>query len=396
MKKKDFRMDRSYIEKEKNNIKKVYDILEKNVFEDENSFAIIALSGGPDSIYLAEITYNYLLNERKVLKENIPNYMIAVHVNHMIRREAKDDEILAKEFCKSRNIPFVVYSENMEKEAEIAKESVETYSRNYRYNTFKKEAEKYLKEKEKNNLNINPKVSILTAHTYDDNAETIFLRLMRGTSKKGLEGISKSTKISDNIYLVRPILNIKKENLIEYLKNNDIKYAVDKTNFETEYTRNKVRNILFKEIKNYGFDITRSLNSLSENIKEEEKYIEKEIEKAIIECEIKLKKDDLEKKKDGKLDYKKIKIYDIDKLINYDKYIVKRVIVKTIEDMWYGSNNVTSINIEDIYMLIKNNINGKKLYPNKNILVEIEKKGKYQKDEKLSSSQKVVSFKKIK
>lgn len=389
-------MDRAYIEKEKNNIKKIYDVLEKNVFEDENSFAIIALSGGPDSIYLAEITYNYLLNERKVLKENISNYMIAVHVNHMIRREAKDDEILAKEFCKLRNIPFVVYSENMEREAEIAKESVETYSRNYRYDIFKKEAEKYLKGKEKNNLNINPKVSILTAHTYDDNAETIFLRLMRGTSKKGLEGIAKNTKISDNIYLVRPILNIKKENLIEYLKNNDIKYAVDKTNFETEYTRNKVRNILFKEIKDYGFDITRSLNSLSENIKEEEKYLEKELEKVISECEIELEKDYLEKKNEGKLDYKKIKIYDIDKLINYDKYIVKRVIVKTIEDMWYGSNNVTSINIEDIYMLIKNNINGKKLYPNKNILVEIERKEKYQKEEKLSNSQKVVSFKKIK
>lgn len=396
MKKKDFRMDRAYIEKEKNNIKKIYDILEKNVFENENSFAIIALSGGPDSIYLAEMTYNYLLNEINVLKENIPNYMMAVHVNHMIRREAKSDEILAKEFCKLRNIPFVVYSENMEREAEIAKESVETYSRNYRYDIFKKEAEKYLKGKEKNNLNINPKVSILTAHTYDDNAETIFLRLMRGTSKKGLEGIAKNTKISDNIYLVRPILNIKKENLIEYLKNNDIKYAVDKTNFETEYTRNKVRNILFKEIKDYGFDITRSLNSLSENIKEEEKYLEKELEKVISECEIELEKDYLEKKNEGKLDYKKIKIYDIDKLINYDKYIVKRVIVKTIEDMWYGSNNVTSINIEDIYMLIKNNINGKKLYPNKNILVEIERKEKYQKEEKLSNSQKVVSFKKIK
>lgn len=396
MKKKDFRMVRAYIEKEKNNIKKIYDILEKNVFENENSFAIIALSGGPDSIYLAEMTYNYLLNEINVLKENIPNYMMAVHVNHMIRREAKSDEILAKEFCKLRNIPFVVYSENMEREAEIAKESVETYSRNYRYDIFKKEAEKYLKGKEKNNLNINPKVSILTAHTYDDNAETIFLRLMRGTSKKGLEGIAKNTKISDNIYLVRPILNIKKENLIEYLKNNDIKYAVDKTNFETEYTRNKVRNILFKEIKDYGFDITRSLNSLSENIKEEEKYLEKELEKVISECEIELEKDYLEKKNEGKLDYKKIKIYDIDKLINYDKYIVKRVIVKTIEDMWYGSNNVTSINIEDIYMLIKNNINGKKLYPNKNILVEIERKEKYQKEEKLSNSQKVVSFKKIK
>lgn len=396
MKKKDFRMVRAYIEKEKNNIKKIYDILEKNVFEDENSFAIIALSGGPDSIYLAEMTYNYLLNERNVLKENIPNYMMAVHVNHMIRREAKSDEILAKEFCKLRNIPFVVYSENMEREAEIAKESVETYSRNYRYDIFKKEAEKYLKGKEKNNLNINPKVSILTAHTYDDNAETIFLRLMRGTSKKGLEGIAKNTKISDNIYLVRPILNIKKENLIEYLKNNDIKYAVDKTNFETEYTRNKVRNILFKEIKDYGFDITRSLNSLSENIKEEEKYLEKELEKVISECEIELEKDYLEKKNEGKLDYKKIKIYDIDKLINYDKYIIKRIIAKTIEDIWYGSNNVTSINIEDIYMLIKNNINGKKLYPNKNILVEIERKEKYQKDEKLSNSQKVVSFKKIK
>lgn len=389
-------MDRAYIEKEKNNIKKIYDILEKNVFEDENSFAIIAISGGPDSIYLAEIAYNYLLNEKKVLKENIPNYMIAVHVNHMIRREAKDDEILVKEFCKSRNIPFVVYIENMEKEAEIAKESVETYSRNYRYDAFKREAEKYLKEKEKVNSNINPKVSILTAHTYDDNAETIFLRLMRGTSKKGLEGIAKSTKISDNIYLVRPILNIKKEDLVEYLKNNDIKYAVDKTNFETEYTRNKVRNILFKEIKNYGFDITRSLNSLSENIKEEEKYIEKEIEKAIIECEIKLEKDDLEKKKDLKLEYKKIKIYDIDKLINYDKYIVKRIIAKTIEDMWYDSNNITSINIEDIYILIKNNINGKKLYPNKNILVEIERKEKYKKGEREKNSKKVVSFKKIK
>ena len=396
MKKKDFRMVRAYIEKEKNNIKKIYDILEKNVFENENSFAIIALSGGPDSIYLAEMTYNYLLNEINVLKENIPNYMMAVHVNHMIRREAKSDEILAKEFCKLRNIPFVVYSENMEREAEIAKESVETYSRNYRYDIFKKEAEKYLKGKEKNNLNINPKVSILTAHTYDDNAETIFLRLMRGTSKKGLEGIAKNTKISDNIYLVRPILNIKKENLIEYLKNNDIKYAVDKTNFETEYTRNKVRNILFKEIKDYGFDITRSLNSLSENIKEEEKYLEKELEKVISECEIELEKDYLEKKNEGKLDYKKIKIYDIDKLINYDKYIIKRIIAKTIEDMWYGSNNVTSINIGGIYMLIKNNINGKKLYPNKNILVEIERKEKYQKEEKLSNSQKVVSFKKIK
>lgn len=408
MMKKDFNMDRTYLEKQKEKIKKVYENFENYVFENENSYAIIALSGGPDSIYLAEMLYNYLQKERGILKEDIPKYVLAVHINHMIRKEAKEDEKLAEEFCKSRNIPFVVYTENMERNAELAKESVETYSRNYRYNALLEESKKYLEvksdiskisENEEENGNekeiSEEKVSILTAHTYDDNAETIFLRLMRGTSKKGLIGISKNTKLDNNIYLVRPILDIKKEELLDYLENYNISYAIDKTNFETEYTRNKVRNILFKEIEGYGFDIVRSLNNLSENILEEEKYLEHVIESTIKDSKITIanckENDDI-----TSVRYNNgVVIYDINRLMKFDKYIVKRVIVRTIEEMRYDSNNVSSVNIEDIYNLIENNINGKKIMPNKNIVVTIERKSDYVESKKITKSEKVVVFKRV-
>lgn len=339
--------------------------------EKETINLVIGLSGGPDSIFLSEMMVNYR-DENKDFNINI----YSMHLNHMIREEAKNDEEISIRFCQKNNIDLKVYRNDIEKAAKENKQSTEEVGRDTRY--------MYLNEIGQNIeiKNKKEKIYLLTAHILEDTAETMFMNIARGTTLSGLTGIKLKTRnLKYSKYnILRPVYNISKKDILKYLKLKNIEYAVDKTNFELDYTRNKFRNDIFNKIDEIGYNIRKSLFNLSQSIKEEETFINKYVEK-------KFKKLNITNIEKYKLDMKNNEenlseiILDLEEYLKLDKFIAKKIIVRSIEKLEKNNSlvDISSKNLEDIYNLITNNINNKKIYPRKDIKIMISKNNKVKK-----------------
>lgn len=231
---------------------------------------LLALSGGPDSVFLL----NFLLKYRRKYEIEIG----AMHVNHMIRgEEANNDEIFCKKFCFQLGIACHIVKKNVPSFAKLNKISIEEAAREIRYKELLKVQKKFGYDK------------IATAHTCSDNAETIFLNLIKGAGIKGLAGIPIKRQS-----IIRPILSINKEEILSYLKKNKINYLIDKTNSSNVHERNFIRNEILTRIKkNLNPKIEQALFKSSLVIKKQSAIIQSAI-KIFNEWVVIRKKDKLE------------------------------------------------------------------------------------------------------
>ena len=193
------------------NINKKYNLIENN------DIIVVGFSGGPDSVFLVEMLkkLQYFFNFKIYL----------VHINHLLRGEDADsDENFSFEYAKKNNLEIFIKRIPVKEIAKEVGKTLEEVGREERYKFFSEIYEKVGATK------------IATAHNKDDQIETFLFRLIRGTSLQGLEGI----KIKNN-NVIRPISEIYKKDILEYLNKNEIQYKIDKTNFENEFTRNSIR-----------------------------------------------------------------------------------------------------------------------------------------------------------
>ncbi len=200
-------------------------IADKNIIEKGDKI-LIALSGGPDSVFLL----HFLVKYKK--KYNIA--ISTVHINHMIRGK---DALADKEFCRKLSLnlglEFYSFNRNVKNYAKRNNLSVEESGRILRYKDFNKTLKKIGYNK------------IATAHNCSDNTETVLLNLIKGTGIRGISGIPVKR---ENI--IRPILNLTKDEILEYLKYYKLEYRTDYTNFSSDYERSYLRNIVIPLIKN--------------------------------------------------------------------------------------------------------------------------------------------------
>ena len=215
---------------------------------------IVGVSGGPDSVSLLYILKS--LRDRGDISCDI----VAFHCNHHLRPGVCDEEAeQVRQFCKDLGVDFKVIDFDCSGFAEQNRISEETAGRVLRYEAFEQYAEK-LEEQGKDN------VRIAIAHHKDDIAETMMMNLFRGS---GLEGLVNPK--SRNGRLIRPLLCLRKNELIDFLNAVDIKYATDLTNFTTQGTRNFWRNDILPRLgEHYGEDpsvpLTRAYNLLSDDL----------------------------------------------------------------------------------------------------------------------------------
>ncbi|MGA7836827.1 MAG: tRNA lysidine(34) synthetase TilS, partial [Ignavibacteriaceae bacterium] len=186
---------------------------------------LIALSGGPDSVFL----FHFLLKFRKRFQIDLA----AAHINHKLRGKNSDaDEKFCKDLCEQNDIQFFSTRKDVKKIAAAKKISLEEAGREIRYSEFKRIAVQ-------NNFS-----KIATAHNCSDNAETVFFNLIKGTGLKGLSGIPIKR---ENI--IRPVLVLTKNEILEYLSKKKLKFRMDESNLESEFERNFIRNEIFPLIK---------------------------------------------------------------------------------------------------------------------------------------------------
>ena len=343
--------------------KKVVDTILENQLIEDNDKIVIGVSGGPDSVCLLNILNDIKKNWHSNLEpmpkiwhsnlEPMPKFDIVVaHVNHLLREEAKDDEEFVKEFCKKRQLEFYSKSIDIKKIVNTNKIGTEEAGRKARYGFFNEIAEQTGANK------------IAVAHNKNDNVETILMHLMRGCGISGLKGIEAKR---GNI--IRPLINCQRYEIEEYCRQENLEPVIDKTNQENIYTRNKVRNILIPYMqKEFNSNIIESISRLSELVREDDEYIDKQVMLAY--------KDMLLEEKNIISNYKEtgtfpMAVLDLKKFNKQEKVIKARIILYTITRLFGDSSGIEKIHIEDIIKLCENNIGNKYLTPNKKIKILI-------------------------
>lgn len=362
--------------------KEVLSTIKKYNMIKEGDKVVIGVSGGPDSITL--------LNVLNKFKEKLNIKIYVAHINHSIRKEADEETEYVREFCKKIGVEFFFKKIDVEQEAKKLKIGTEEAGRNIRYAFFEEVAKKVGANK------------IATAHNSNDNAETVLMNIIRGTSVSGLKGIEK---MRDNKF-IRPLIETTRDKIEEYCKIENLNPRYDKSNKENVYTRNKVRNLLIPYIqKEFNPNIIEGINRLSNIATEEERFLNSLVEEEYKRILIKERQESNKKKgKDFLLETEnklveetvqnnneeKRNIYERKEEINneeirailnlkefnkLDNVIKSRLILYTISNLYDTAVGIEKIHIDDIIKLCNNNIGNKYLTPRKEIKIYV-KKGK--------------------
>lgn len=255
----------------------------------DNDKIVLGISGGPDSMCLLHV-----LNS---LKEKYNLNLICAHVNHGLRKESEEEKEFVKKYCEDKNIIF----EYMKIENYKKNKFSEQEGREKRYLFFEELINKY-------NANY-----LMTAHHGDDLIETVLMRLVRGSNLKGYEGISLISK-NDKYKIVRPLLNLNKEEILDYLKKEKIPYVIDKSNECEKYTRNRFRKQVLPFLKKEDKNVHLKFLKYSKELNRYNNYVNNIIEEKIDKI------------------YKNKKII-INEILKEDEFLQEKIIEYIIQDI---------------------------------------------------------------
>ncbi len=245
-------------------LRKVLQSIKENGLIQAGDIVIVAISGGPDSVCLFDILFR--------LKDELKIELLACHYNHRLRGEdSYNDEEFVKKFCKDRGVECIVGSakkENLFKNENSAREA--------RYGFF----EEVLGERR------GAKIAI--AHNSNDLAETYLMRLLRGSGILGLISIPSARE-----NFIRPLLSISRSDIESYLTDKMISFREDKSNKNTNITRNFLRlKILPLLIKNINPNLIETLSNSAKVMESDYNFIntmtEKEYRKMLVKSQERL------------------------------------------------------------------------------------------------------------
>jgi len=205
---------------------------------------LAAVSGGPDSMAMLGIL--------RELAASTPFSLAAAHFNHGIRPESGKERDLVAEFCEKAGVKLLEEKADVPAMAGLKGEGLEETARKARYSFLIRAAEK------------TGAAAVATGHTLNDQAETILHHIIRGTGLRGLEGIPVRRGI-----FIRPVLDCRREELENLLKERSIPYVLDRSNLDNTFFRNRIRNRLLPFLRSdFNPSIDSALIRLAENVSE--------------------------------------------------------------------------------------------------------------------------------
>ncbi len=212
----------------------------------------VGVSGGADSMLLLWSLID--------LQKKSKFFMKVINVNHHIRGEESDrDSLFVKDFCEKKKIPYEIVDVQAKKTKEQEKLTLEESARKLRYDAFSK-----VMKKDKLN-------KLFLAHHKNDQAETILMNILRGAGVLGASGI----KQDDVIF--RPLLNLKKTEVLKLAKEHGINFVEDATNFDNDTTRNYLRNVVIPEIEKVYPQAVDAIFAFGEKCKEVQNFIKNQL-----------------------------------------------------------------------------------------------------------------------
>jgi len=218
----------------------------------------IAVSGGADSVAL--LLAVHAANNAK--HDSLGVGLSAAHVQHGIRaaEESEADQQFVEALCARLDIPLHIHRADIPERVARTRETIEEAARNVRYDFFtsliaRGEAD-----------------AVLTAHTLDDQAETVLMKLLRGAWTEGLSAIHPVLQLPGPRpgKILRPFLNTPRAEIETYLKQLNQPWREDSTNTDTAYTRNRIRHDLMPQLREYNPSLDQTLANLAELAREEE------------------------------------------------------------------------------------------------------------------------------
>jgi tRNA(Ile)-lysidine synthase len=225
---------------------------------------LVAVSGGPDSVALLNILYE--------LKDELGLHLEVAHLQHGIRgEEAKGDAKFVAELAEKLELPFHLKETDLPRMKSAAgKGNVEALARAERYRFFAEVVRKH-------NLN-----KVATAHTQDDQAETVLMWFLRGTGMKGFGGMAPRRQLdiaagdsTDTLTVIRPLLEVSKSEILESLKERNLAYRIDQSNQDPTFLRNWIRAELLPKIQQrVGTGFSARLSHLAELLRDEDAFLE--------------------------------------------------------------------------------------------------------------------------
>ncbi|MDD2907419.1 MAG: tRNA lysidine(34) synthetase TilS [Candidatus Gracilibacteria bacterium] len=224
--------------------------LEKYYKKDEP--IILACSTGPDSMFLLY----------EILKTPYAKNLVACYFNHKLRDEADLEEVFLEELGKKHGFKVEIADAKIKEIRDTFYPSLglEEVAREKRY-AFLNAI-----------LNIYNSDKVITGHHLDDKIETFFFNLARGTK---LTGLINMTEKSGNI--LRPLINIEKNDILKYLEENNLEYKLDSTNLDTNITRNKLRHDIIPQFSNINSNYKKNISNLISYLEEIKNHIDLEV-----------------------------------------------------------------------------------------------------------------------
>ncbi|MBI3756684.1 MAG: tRNA lysidine(34) synthetase TilS [Deltaproteobacteria bacterium] len=226
----------------------------KHVFASRHDLHLgVAVSGGPDSVALLGVLYELVWRKG--------GRLTVLHVNHQLRPEADQEQQLVEKLCQQWQLPCLV--ETLVPPSPHS--GIEAWAREERYRFFHQ-------AKTLHGLD-----AVAVAHTADDQAETVLFRLLRGAGPRGLAGMPP---MRDG-WIIRPLLTCSRSEVVAYLAEKQLSFAIDTSNEDLQYTRNKIRHVLLPFLEQeFSPQIRRHLLQLAESLRQEEDWIEAQAQAA--------------------------------------------------------------------------------------------------------------------
>lgn len=292
-------------------MQEVYNFIRNDIGLKPDDAVVIGVSGGPDSMALL-----YIMNE---FKEKMGLKLICAHINHNVRKESDKEKEDLERYCKKNNIIFEYI-----KIKKWGDDNFHNEARSIRYNFFEELIENYDAK------------YLMTAHHGDDLIETILMRIVRGSTLKGYSGFNRIVE-KENYTIVRPLMTLTKDEIIEFNENNNIEYAIDSSNLEDHYTRNRYRHTILPFLKKEEINVHKKFMKFSETLLENNNYIDKEAKKVFNDVFV-----------NG--------ILDIEYFKTFDKVIQTKIIYSILEKI-YGDDLliIGDIHVELIFNLLNSN-----------------------------------------
>lgn len=306
-------------------MEEVYNFIRKEIGLSVGDTIVVGVSGGPDSMALL-----YILNE---FKNKMDLNIICAHVNHNKRKESEQEKIDLENYCKKNNITFEYI-----KVTNWGDDNFHNEARSVRYNFFEELVYNYGAK------------YLMTAHQGDDLIETILMRIVRGSTLKGYSGFSRIVDKGD-YKIIRPLITVTKDEILKFDEKNGIQYAIDESNNEDHYTRNRYRHTVLPFLKQEEPNIHKKFLKFSETLLKNSNYIDsvasKEFNKVF---------------QNGNLD--------IDKFKSLDPVIQTKVIYNILEKI-YGDDLliVGNAHVDLIFGLISSNKSNSVVHLPNNVIV---------------------------